>query len=110
MADFYINVFIDDQKLQVLKAAGLESDIRDVDGKMAIQVGMSAKDQKKLLKGFNDLSFDAANACVLPPEGEAILMGIIGQLKTLDVMKVAISKLYNPLKGRDIFGRGTGGH
>jgi len=110
MADFYINVFIDDQKLQVLKAAGLESDIKDIGGKRAIQVGMSAKDQKKLLKGFNDLSFDASNACVLPAEGEAILMGLIGQLKSLDIMKVAISKLYNPLKGRDIFGRGTGGH
>jgi hypothetical protein len=110
MADFYINVLVDDQKLQVLKDAGLEGNIKEIGGKKAIQVGMSAKDQKKLLKGFDDLSFDADNACVLPSEGEAILMGIIGQLKTIDVMKVAISKLYNPLKGRDIFGRGTGGH
>lgn len=109
MADFYINVFIDDQKLQVLKSAGLESHIMEIGGKKAIQVGMTAKDQKKLLKGFENLEFDAANACVLPPEGEATLMGIISQLKSLDVMKVAISKLYNPLKGRDIFGRGTGG-
>jgi len=109
MADFYINVFIDDQKLQVLKDAGLEGQITDIGGKKAIQVGMTAKDQKKLLKGFPDLAFDAANGCVLPADGETTLMGIIGQLKTLDVMKVAISKLYNPLKGRDVFGRGTGG-
>jgi hypothetical protein len=109
MADFYINVFVDDQKLQVLKDAGLDGQIKDIGGKKAIQVGMTAKDQKKLLKGYEDLKFDDTNACVLPPDGEATLMGIIAQLKTLDVMKVAITKLYNPLKGRDVLGRGTGG-
>jgi len=30
-------------------------------------------------------------------------------MKSLEVMKFAITKLYNPLAGRSISGRGTGG-
>ena len=108
MADFYINVFLDDEKQKKLEGAGLGDQITDIDGKKAIQVGMTKKDQKKLLKGFPDLNFDDANACVLPAEAEDTLVGIIADMQTLDVMKVAIMKLYNPLKGRDVFGRGTG--
>jgi hypothetical protein len=108
MADFYINVFLDDEKLKKLEAAGVADQVQEIGGKKAVQVGMTTKDQKKLLKGFKELTFDDSNACVLPEEGENILMGIIESMKTLDVMKVAITKLYNPLKGRDVFGRGTG--
>lgn len=109
MADFYINVFLDDEKLKKIEAAGLADQVKEIDGKKAIQVGMTKKDQKKLYKGFEDLCFDDSGTCVLPEEGENTLLGIIGDMKTLDVMKVAISKLYNPLKGRDVFGRGSGG-
>lgn len=108
MADFYINVFMDDEKLKKLEGAGLADQVQEIGGKKAIQVGMTKKDQKKLLKGFEGLTFDDSNACVLPEEAENTLMGIVADLKTLGVMKVAISKLYNPLKGRDVFGRGTG--
>ncbi len=108
MADFYINVFMDDEKLKKLEGAGLADQVQEIGGKKAIQVGMTKKDQKKLLKGFEGLTFDDSNACVLPEEAENTLMGIVADLKTLAVMKVAISKLYNPLKGRDVFGRGTG--
>lgn len=108
MADFYINVFLNDEKMKKLEAAGVADQVQEINGKKAIQVGMTAKDQKKLLKGFKELTFDDSNACVLPEEAENTLMGIIESMKTLDVMKVAITKLYNPLKGRDVFGRGTG--
>lgn len=108
MADFYINVFMDDEKLKKLEEVGLADQVQEIGGKKAIRVGMTKKDQKKLLKGFKGLTFDDSNACVLPEEGEITLMGIIASMKTLDVMKVAITKLYNPLKGRDVFGRGTG--
>jgi len=37
---------------------------------------------------------------VLPPEAEDKLLGIIADMKTLDVMKFAIMKLYNPLAGK----------
>lgn len=108
MADFYINVFLDDDKLKKIEEAGLADQVQDIGGKKAIQVGMTKKDKKKLLKGFEGLEFDDSNACVLPEEGEATLLNIILDMKTVDVMKVAISKLYNPLAGRDVFGRGTG--
>ena len=100
MADYYINVFLDDEKKKAIEAAGLGGEIKDIDGKKAVQVPMSAKDQKKLIKGFTDLQFDANNACTLPAEAEAKLVGIIGEMKTLDVMKFAIMKLYNPLAGK----------
>mgnify|MGYP003587378359 CR=1 FL=1 len=100
MADYTINIFLDDAKKQKIDAAGLSGQVVDLEGKKAVQVPMTAKDQKKLIKGFPDLSFDAANGCVLPAEAEDKLLGIVGDMKTLDVMKFAIMKLYNPLAGK----------
>ncbi len=109
MSDFYINVFLDDEKLKKIEAVGLTDLVQEIDGKKAFQVGMTRKDQKKLVKGFEGLTFDTNNACVLPEEGNNTLMNIILDMKSLDVMKFAITKLYNPLAGRGISGRGTGG-
>jgi len=100
MADYLINIFLDDEKRGKIEAAGLADKIVEIDGKKAVQVEMTAKEQKKLVKGFSDLTFDASNACVLPAEAEAKLVGIIADMKTLDVMKFAIMKLYNPLAGK----------
>ena len=110
MADFFINVFLDDEKLKKIEAAELADQVIEIDGKKAVQVGMTKKDKKKLIKGFKELTFDDSNACVLPEDGENTLLGIITDMKSVDVMKFAITKLYNPLAGRDVFGRGTGGH
>jgi len=100
MADFTINIFLDADKQKKVEGAGLADKIVNLGGKKAIQVEMTAKDQKKLVKGFPDLEFDAANACVLPSEAEAKLLGIVADMKTVDVMKFAIMKLYNPLAGK----------
>lgn len=100
MADYLINVFLDDAKTAKIEAAGLADKIVTLDGKKAIQVEMSGKEQKKLVKGFTDLTFDASNACVLPDEATDKLLGIVCEMKTLDVMKFAIMKLYNPLAGK----------
>ena len=108
MADYYINVFLDDAKLKQIGDAGLADQIQEIDGKKAVQVGVNKKEQKKLVKGFPDLTFDASNACVLPGEAEKTLMGFIADNNSLDIMKFAILKLYNPLAGRSISGRGTG--
>ena len=102
MADFYINVLMDDEKLKKIEAAGLADQVQEIDGKKAIQVGMNKKDKKKLCKGFTDLAFDSSDACVLPEDAENTLMGIIGDMGTLEVMKVAITKLYNPLAGKSV--------
>ncbi|MFA4915349.1 MAG: hypothetical protein WC560_01580 [Syntrophales bacterium] len=102
MADCYINVFLDDEKLKKIHGAGLGGEIKKIDGKKAVQVGLSSKEQKKLVKGFPGLDFDSSNACVLPEQAENILMDFIVNMKTLDVIKVAIMKLYNPLAGKDL--------
>ena len=109
MADFYINVFLDDEKTKKIEDAGLADQITEIDGKKAIQVDMTKKEKKKLVKGFTDLTFDDSNACVLPEDGENTLMNIISETQTIDCMKVAIIKLYNPLAGRGISGRGSSG-
>lgn len=109
MADAYINIFLNDDKVKQLQEAGLAGQVKTIDGKQAVQVAMTAKDQKKLVKGYEGLTFDASNACVLPEKGEEILWKIIIDMKSIDVMKFAITKLYNPLAGRDVFGRGSGG-
>ena len=71
-------------------------------GKKAVQVAMSKKDQKKLKKGFPGLEFNESNECVLPDEPQTTLMDIILDTKSVDVMKFAITKLYNPLAGKDL--------
>jgi len=100
MADYYINVFLDEDKRKKIDAAGLGDKIADVGGKEAIQVELTAKEQKKLVKGFTGLTFDESKACTLPAEAETKLVDIIAEMKTLDVMKFAIMKLYNPLAGK----------
>jgi hypothetical protein len=100
MADYTINIFLDDEKLKGLESVGLADKVMTIDGKKAIKVEMSQKEQKKLVKGFAGLSFDATNACVLPAEAETKLFNIVKDMKTLDVMKFAIMKLYNPLAGK----------
>jgi hypothetical protein len=102
MADFYINVFLDDEKMQRLESVGLGGQVKEIDGKKAVQVEVNAKEQKKLAKGFAGLAFDASNACVLPEAAEKTLMDMIVSLKSLDVMKVAITKLYSPLAGKEL--------
>ena len=109
MADFYINVFLDDEKTKKIEDAGLADQITEIDGKKAIQVGMTKKEKKKLIKGFLDLTFDDSNECVLPEAGENTLMNVISETQTLDCMKVGIIKLYNPFAGRGISGRGSSG-
>ena len=100
MADYYINVLLDEGKKAAISGAGLADKIVTLDGKEAVQVEMTAKEQKKLVKGFPGLTFDADKACILPADAEEKLMGIIADTKTLDVMKFAIMKLYNPLAGK----------
>jgi len=100
MADYTINIILDDEKKSKLDAAGLGGAITTVNGKPAIQVPVSDKEQKKLSKGFPDLAIGADNCYTLPAEAEGKLFGIICDMKTIDVMKMAIMKLYNPLAGK----------
>lgn len=102
MADCYINLFLDDEKIKKIEGAGLVGEIREIDGKKAVQLGLTSKEQKKLTKGFPNLTFDSSNACVLPEQAEEVLMDLVLTMKTLDVMKGAIMKLYNPLSGREL--------
>jgi hypothetical protein len=102
MADYYINIFLDEEKLKKIEDAGLAGEIREIDGKKAVQVGVTAKEHKKLLKGFPDLSPDASNAYMLPEKGETLLMNMILSMKSMDVMKGAILKLYNPFAGKEL--------
>jgi hypothetical protein len=102
MADFYVNLFLDDERMKKIEAAGLAGEIKEIDGKKAVQVGVTSKEQKKIAKSFEDLTFDSSNACVLPEQAENILMNFIVTMKTLDVMKVAIMKLYSPVAGKEL--------
>ncbi len=102
MADYYINIFMDDEKLKKIEEAGLANQVKEIGGKKAIQVDLTNKEQKKLVKSFPELTFDSSNACVLPEGAENTLLNIILDMKTLDVMKAAIMKLYSPLAGKEL--------
>ncbi|MEW6351357.1 MAG: hypothetical protein AB1646_20080 [Thermodesulfobacteriota bacterium] len=102
MADFYINLFVDGEKLKKLEGVGLGGQVQEIDGKKAVQVPVTAKEHKKLMKSFPDLTFNAVNAAVLPGQAEGTLMDFVINLKSLDVMKVAIGKLFSPLAGKEL--------
>jgi hypothetical protein len=102
MADYYITIFLDDEKSKKIEDAGLAGKIREIDGKKAIQVEVTTKEHKKLLKGFPHLTPDSTNAYVVPEQAETLLMNMIVSIKSLDVMKAAILKLYNPFAGKEL--------
>ncbi len=102
MASYNINIFLNDEKLEKIKAAQMADQIKEIDGKKAIQVSFSDKEHKKLIKGFPDLVFDASNGCTIPEKAETILFDIVINTKTVDVIKFAIMKIYNPLAGKPI--------
>ncbi len=108
MSEFYINVPLNEEQVCKIKSAGFDNSILDMNGNKIIQLELGKKEQKKLIKGFPDIEFDDNNSCVLSEESNAILVKLVVEMQSLDIMKVAIMKLYNPLAGKDVFGRGTG--
>jgi hypothetical protein len=102
MADYYINIFLDDEKIKKLEGVGLAGGIKEIEGKKAVQVEVTAKEQKKLAKGFPDLAYDAPQGFVLPEQAENLVWNMIISVKSLDVMKGAILKLYNPFAGKEL--------
>ncbi|MBU0545369.1 MAG: hypothetical protein KKH97_08535 [Proteobacteria bacterium] len=100
MADYNINIFLDDERLKKIEEVQLTDKVKIIDGKKAIQVPFSDKEHKKLIKGFTDLAFDASNSCVIPENAEKTLFDIVISMKTIDVMKFAIMKIYSPLAGK----------
>ena len=102
MANYNINIFLNDEKFKKIEAAQMADQIKEIDGKKAIQVPFSDKEHKKLIKGFPDLVFDASNGCTIPEKAENILFDIVINTKTVDVIKFAIMKIYNPLAGKPI--------
>jgi hypothetical protein len=102
MADYYINIFLDDEKFKKIESAGLTDQVKEIEGKKMIQVAVNEKEYKKISKSFPDIIPDSSNAFVLPEGAENTLMGFIVNMKSLDVMKAAIMKLYSPLAGKEI--------
>jgi hypothetical protein len=102
MGQYCINVFLDAEQEQKLKAAGLGENIMEIEGKKAVKVPVGDKEHKKLLKAFPDLKFDTGDACVLPDTSAKTLLDVITTSKTVDCMKIAILKLYNPLAGKEL--------
>lgn len=102
MADYYITIFLNDEKTKQIEDAGLAGEIREVDGKKAIQVAVTAKEHKKLLKGFPNVTPDASNAYTVPEQAETLLFNMIVSVKSMDVMKAAILKLFNPFAGKEL--------
>jgi hypothetical protein len=102
MGNYCVNVFLDEAQEKRIQEAGLGDQIIQVEGKKAVKVPIGDKEHKKLMKAFPDLQFDSSDACVLPDPATKALMDIITTSKTVDCMKVAIIKLYNPLAGKEL--------
>ena len=57
MADYNINIFLDDEKFKKIEGVELANQVKMIDGKKAIQVPFSDKEHKKLIKGFVIINF-----------------------------------------------------
>lgn len=108
MSEFYINIPLNEEQICKIKSVGFDSSMLDMNGEKIIQLELGKKEQKKLIKGFPGIEFDGNNSCILSEEINSILVDLVFDMQSLDIMKVAIMKLYNPLAGKDVFGRGTG--
>jgi hypothetical protein len=102
MGSYCVNVFLDEAQEKKIQEAGLGDQIIQVEGKKAVKVPVGDKEHKKLLKAFPDLKFDSSDACVLPDPATKTLLDMVTTSKTVDCMKVAIIKLYNPLAGKEL--------
>jgi hypothetical protein len=102
MAQHFVNLFLDAEQEQKIKEVGLEGEIFELEGKKAVKVPVGDKEYRKLIKGFTDLKFDENNACVLPEDAQKTLFDMVLTSESLDCMKVAIVKLYNPLAGKEL--------
>jgi len=102
MGQYCIHVFLDAEQEKKLKEAALDDQIMEIEGKKAVKVPVGDKEYKKLMKAFPDLKFDAGDACVLPDPAQKTLIDVITTSQTVDCMKVAIVKLYNPLAGKEL--------
>jgi len=102
MANYCVNIFLDEEIQKKLEDCGLGDQIKDIEGKKAVQVPLGRADLKKIQKKFPDVSFDDSNACVLPDDASKTIVDVILGTETVECMKVAITKLYNPLEGKPI--------
>jgi len=102
MGQYCVSIFLDGEQENKIKDAGLGDQILEIEGKKAVKVPVGDKEHKKLLKAFPDLKFDAGDACVLPDPATKTLLDVITTSKTVDCMKIAIVKLYNPLAGKEL--------
>ena len=88
-ANYFVNIFLDEEKLKKLEGAGLADQVKEIQGKKAIQVAASQKDKKKLEKAYK-INFEG-DQTTLPKEGEDMLFDMIIENQTLDIMKVLIN-------------------
>jgi hypothetical protein len=100
--DYLINVFLDDDKIKKLEEAGLGEHITEVDGKKAITVTLPQKNQRKFGKAFpktvlNDQTGEVEG---FPEDAASLLVDVVVENKTVEVMHLFLMKAYKPLAGK----------
>ncbi len=100
MGEYFVKICLDDELVKKIEEIGLGGELKEVGGEKVVFVPVGRRDLKKLQKKFSNLEFDESNACQLPGDAQQTLVNMILELQTVDCMKVAITKLYNPLEGK----------
>jgi len=100
MAENFLTIFLDEEKTKKVEEAGLGDQVVEIEGKKAVKIPLNKNEYKKICKGFPDAESGPEGTCVISDEAESTVMDFVAQLKTLDVMKAAIMKIYNPLAGK----------
>jgi hypothetical protein len=102
--DYIINVFLDDEKINKVKEAGLDDQVTEADGKKVIKVPLPDKNQRKFKKAFpqavlNDQTGEVDN---FPEDSADLLFDVVIENKNLDIMSFFLLKAFKPLAGKEL--------
>lgn len=104
MADYVINVFLDDEKINKLQEVSLGDQVVEVGGKKAVKVPLPDKNQRKFKKAFpqvvlNDQTGEVDN---FPEDSADLLFDVVIENKNLDIMSFFLLKAFKPLAGKEL--------
>ncbi len=102
--DYLIKISLDDEKIKKLEEAGLGEHITEVAGKKVIKVTLPQKNQRKFGKAFAKavLNDQTGEVDGLPQDATNLLLDVVIENKTVEVMPLFLMKTFKPLAGKEL--------
>ena len=101
--NYFITIFLDDERVKKLEESGLADHISETDAKRSLKVSLPQKNQRKFKKAFPHALLNEQTGKVdeFPLDAADLLFDAIIEFKTLDVMQFFLLKAFKPLAGKE---------